>query len=75
MSVGIDLAEKQRRDRARIKLAVTILTTYGYALLGSGAWEPLMKGQYPSTANLTAGGMGLALHLAALYIAPNGEAK
>lgn len=69
------LDEKQRRDRVRLKLFGSMLTAYGYALLGAGAWDPLSKAQWLTPVNLAAILGGLAAHGVALYIAPRGEPR
>jgi hypothetical protein len=70
-----DTVEKERRDRVRIKLAGSMLTACGYALLAGAAWEPLSKGQGIDGRGLIALAVGLSMHAAALYIAPRGEPK
>jgi hypothetical protein len=66
---------KQAARKARYKLLRTIFTTYGYALVGGAAIQPLTAAAAP---NITVGqvaslALGLLLQLAALYIAPQGD--
>lgn len=60
--------------RARVKLLGSILTNYGYALLGGAAIQPLLSGQAKLTASQVVGGLlSLVLQGVAVYIAPYGE--
>ena len=73
MRASVDPTEKARRWKARIKLFGAMLTTYGYALLAGGAWDPFVKGQPFTLRTILAFGLGVAMHAIALYIAPEGE--
>jgi hypothetical protein len=57
----------------RTKLFTGMMTTYGYALLGAAAWDPLAKGEPFDLRNLMAVVIGFAMHGFALYISPRGE--
>jgi|HubBroStandDraft_1064217.scaffolds.fasta_scaffold20330_5 hypothetical protein len=67
--------EGAHQQRARIKLATSVLTSYGYVLVGGALWQPLISFKGFSLANLVVGFIGLGMHAAALYIAPRGEPK
>ncbi len=75
MSGLVEPEERARRWRVRIKLLGTLLATYGYAILAGAAWEPLTKGQPFTTAKVVLAGAAVAMHVLALYIAPDGEPK
>lgn len=72
MNWAVDDEERARRDRVRIKLLTSILTSYGYAVLAGSFWTPLTEGDLHSV-NLWFAAFGIVLHAAALYIAPRGE--
>ena len=67
--------ERERKSRVRTKQFAAILTTYGYALLGGAALEPLTKHQPMSPLNFLLGFLGMAIQGWALYIGPRGEPK
>ena len=71
----LDAAERSRRWRIRIKLFGAMLTTYGYALLAGGAWEPLSKGEALTVRSAVAVAVAVAMHVFSLYIAPHGEPR
>ena len=62
--------------RARYKLLGSILTTYGYAVLGVAVIQPLMADHAQEITTSRRWGILLAVVLqgAAVYIAPKGEA-
>ncbi len=66
-------ALKEAADRARIKLLVGNLTTYGYALIGASVIHPLLNGPVAALSSLAGFGLGIAFHAGAWYIAPRGE--
>lgn len=78
MSDAIDLELAESRDRkalaVRIKLGVSMLTTFGYSLFATALIDPIVKRTHVETANLILVGLGLASLCAALVLAPQGEA-
>ena len=65
---------KAAARRARVKLFGSLMTTYGYALVGAAAIQPLLAGSYRLTAVQAFGCLtGLAGQALAIYIASNGE--
>jgi hypothetical protein len=66
--------QKTAAKRARYKLAASMLTTYGYAIMGVSAVQPLLM-EHGIFAGRQIAGMALAVacQLLALYIAPKGE--
>ena len=68
------IARRSRRDLAvRMKLGVSVLTTFGYSIVGAGLFEPLFKNGKFGVAHLGALGVGAILFYAAFHIAPRGE--
>ena len=70
-------AEIDRRARTkkahRVKLIVQMLTTLGYASVGTGLADPLFKsGEFHPT-NMLVLGLGLAALSLAIYYVPDGE--
>ncbi len=62
------------KTRTRLKLATTILTAYGYAVLGAAAVQPLFISDTPLGVRQLGGiALGMAIHGVALYIAPLGD--
>ncbi|HTQ12734.1 MAG TPA: hypothetical protein VMH86_02575 [Rhizomicrobium sp.] len=60
--------------RARYKLSNSILTTYGYALIGASAIQTfVINGKLPGTVQFASVVIGLSFHAVALYNAPKGE--
>lgn len=59
--------------RARAKMTTDILKTVGLATTAGGFLEPLLREGGYSLSNWLVGGFGVAVLLAALYIAPYGE--
>ena len=60
--------------RARYKMSNSILTTYGYALIGASAIQPfVVNGNRPGAIQVVSVLIGLSFHAAALYNAPKGE--
>ena len=70
------LAASSLAKRARYKLFGSILTTYGYAILGVAIIQPLMSDHSQELTAPRRWGILLAVVLqgAAVYIAPKGEA-
>jgi hypothetical protein len=70
-------AELDRRARwarsHRMKLAVQMLTTFGYGALGVAVADPVLTGKTFGIGNLVALAFGLACAFSALYLAPEGE--
>jgi hypothetical protein len=64
---------RARRLRVRVKLGVTVLIAYGYAMLAAALWTPFANGSALTPVNLTVVLLGLAVHVLALYLAPEGE--
>lgn len=64
------MAAKSHAHRARMKLLTTILTSFGYGLLGTVTIQSLLQ-HNPVTWSSVAGGL-VALG-SALYLAPEGE--
>jgi hypothetical protein len=69
----------QRREHrafaARMKLGVSMLTTFGYSIVATALFDPLIKGTRFSTGGLGLIGVGAILFFVALYIVPQGEAS
>jgi hypothetical protein len=66
-------ALRRSHFRARAKVATDILKTSGLAATAGGLLEPLLRAGSYNSANLVLGLIGLALLVAAIYIAPHGE--
>jgi hypothetical protein len=64
---------RARRARARMKLIVTLMIAYGYAMLGAALWQPLSSGAQLDVVNAAVALAGLAMHGVAVYVAPDGE--
>ncbi len=62
-----------RSNRARTKLFVSVLTTYGYALVGGGTIGPIITTGEATPIALGALWLGVVLHFWAWYLAPDGE--
>lgn len=60
--------------QARFKLLGSTLNTYGFAIVGAAAIQPLTREHvvFPM-AYIFVGVFGVALHCLAIYIAPRGE--
>jgi len=65
---------RKRAVAARVKLVISILTTFGYSLVGAALIEPFTKVKALAPLNYLAAVMGLAFLGLAIYLAPRGEA-
>uniref|UniRef100_B0T2G1 Uncharacterized protein n=1 Tax=Caulobacter sp. (strain K31) TaxID=366602 RepID=B0T2G1_CAUSK len=59
--------------QVRLKLFVTNVTTYGYAIMGASFVDPFIKVAGFKTASYVGLALGLVLHVVAWYVAPYGE--
>ncbi len=59
--------------QVRLKLLVTNVTTYGYAIMGASFVDPFIKGAGFKMASYVGLALGLVLHVVAWYVAPYGE--
>jgi hypothetical protein len=70
------IEQRDRRDRAiRMKLGVSMLTTFGYSTMGTALIEPVLKSGKFTIVNLSFIALSTILFFTALYIAPQGEAS
>ena len=61
-------------ERARFKVLGTILTTYGFAIMGGSIIQPLLSaGQGLTLLRVSGIVLALVFQAAAIYIAPKGE--
>ena len=69
------MAETRHAARhARYKMSNSILTTYGYALIGASAIQHfVVNGNRLGTVQVASVLVGLSFHTIALYNAPKGE--
>ena len=67
------MTDPKTASRSRWKLLASMMTTYGYALLGGTVLQPLLKGGPVSWTVLAGAGLGVVFHALALYISPKGE--
>ena len=63
----------RRRFAARVKLGVSMLTTFGYSIVGTALFDPLIKGAKFSPGSLGLIGAGAIFFFVALYMVPQGE--
>lgn len=65
---------QRRRELARGRLFVKLLTAYGYGCLATGAGAGALDGQFDvAEVNMILFAVGLALHAAALYFTREGD--
>jgi hypothetical protein len=65
---------KQAARKARFKLARSILTTYGYALVGGAVIQPITSTSATlNHAQAISAALGILSPLLAMYIAPQGD--
>jgi len=73
MPVKLNIAERKRRWRERMKLLTANMTTYGYALTASALLDPVLKTVGLKPLNFIMIVAALALHGLAGYLVPEGE--
>ena len=61
------------KEVSRYKHATTLLTTYGFGLMGAGLFEPLTKGTRFTRTDFICIVAGAALHGVSVYVVPRGE--
>ncbi len=70
-----DHRRARAEDDARIALLRKIVNTYGFALLAAAVTDPVLKDTPMGLPNYLIGGLALAFHALALYLAPIGKDK
>lgn len=65
---------EKRRELARTRLFVKLLTTYGYGCLAAGTSFALLEGVFAiERLNVPLFMAGLAIHALAIYVTPEGD--